>query len=116
MNTLETTLFMLMSVDGKISTGDNDSMDVDQDFPKINGVKEGLWQYYSIEQTTDLWSLNSGRVLAKVGINEKVDEPQKTPVNFVVIDDKHLTQNGIKHLVKKSNKLFIVTVNENHIS
>ena len=36
-----TTLFMLMSVDGKISTGSSDEMDVDKDFPNITGVKEG---------------------------------------------------------------------------
>lgn len=60
-----TTLFMLMSVDGKISTGATDDLDVDKDFPKIMGVQEGLHQYYEIEQTTDLWSLNSGRVQEK---------------------------------------------------
>ena len=49
-----TTLFMLMSVDGKISTGSSDERDVDRDFPKIPGVREGLHQYYEIEQTTDL--------------------------------------------------------------
>ena len=54
-----TTLFMLMSVDGKISTGAVDELDVDRDFPRINGVKEGIYQYYEIEKTTDLWSLNS---------------------------------------------------------
>ena len=54
-----TTLFMLMSVDGKISTGAVDELDVDREFPRINGVKEGLYQYYEIEKTTDLWSLNS---------------------------------------------------------
>lgn len=32
-----TTLFMLMSVDGKISTGASDNLDVDKDFPKIKG-------------------------------------------------------------------------------
>ena len=46
-----TTLFMLMSVDGKISTGAVDELDVDRDFPRINGVKEGLYQYYEIENT-----------------------------------------------------------------
>ena len=54
-----TTLFMLMSVDGKISTGAVDELDVDREFPRINGMKEGLYQYYEIEKTTDLWSLNS---------------------------------------------------------
>lgn len=62
-----TTLFMLMSVDGKISTGATDDLDVDKDFPKIKGVNEGLYQYYEIEQTTDLWSFNSGRVQEKNG-------------------------------------------------
>lgn len=70
-----TTLFMLMSVDGKISTGATDELDVDKDFPKISGTKEGLHQYYKIEQTTDLWSLNSGRVQAKMGVNEKPFQP-----------------------------------------
>ena len=62
---------MLMSVDGKICTGSTDELDVDRDFPKISGVKEGLHQYYEIEQTTDLWSFNTGRVQAKMGVNEK---------------------------------------------
>lgn len=39
MNRPVTTLFMLMSVDGKISTGATDHLDMDQDFPKIDGVK-----------------------------------------------------------------------------
>ncbi len=50
---------MLMSVDGKISTGAVDELDVDRDFPRINGMKKGVYQYYEIEKTTDLWSLNS---------------------------------------------------------
>ena len=33
-----TTLFMLMSVDGKISTGSTDELDVDRDFPEIPGI------------------------------------------------------------------------------
>ena len=39
MNRPITTLFMLESLDGKISTGNSDNLDVDKDFPKINGVK-----------------------------------------------------------------------------
>ena len=84
-----TTLFMLMSVDGKISTGAVDDLDVDKDFPQIAGVKEGLSQYYEIEQTTDLWSLNSGRTQAKIGANEK-PFPQKTVVSFVARTSKRM--------------------------
>src|SRR5262249_14073026 len=110
-----TTLFMLMSVDGKISTGDNDSMDVDKDLPQITGVKEGLPQYYELEKWTDLYSMNSGRVFAKIGINKKTDEPQKLPVSFIVIDNElHLTEKGVTYLAKKSKTLFIATTNKNH--
>ncbi len=108
-----TTLFMLMSVDGKISTGASDNLDVDKDFPKISGVKEGLHQYYEIEQTTDLWSLNSGRVQAKIGVNTK-NMPNKTPVSFVVIDNKHLTEQGIRYFCALSKQFVLVTSNENH--
>jgi hypothetical protein len=44
-----TTLFMLASLDGKISTGYVDTLDVDPDFPRIVGVKEGLHHYYDLE-------------------------------------------------------------------
>ena len=66
-----TTLFMLMSVDGKISTGAADELDVDRDFPKITGLREGLHQYYEIEQTTDLWSFNNTCSFATVSPDGK---------------------------------------------
>lgn len=40
-----TTLIVLVSVDGKISTGATDETDVDRDLPQIPGLKEGLHQY-----------------------------------------------------------------------
>ncbi len=86
-------MFLLISVDGKISTGDTDVMDVDKDYLNIAGVKEGLKQYYDLELETDLFSFNTGRVFAKVGMNEKTDEPKKLPVSFVVVDNEpHLTE------------------------
>ncbi len=108
-----TTLFMLMSVDGKISTGATDDLDVDKDFPKIAGVQEGLHQYYEIEQTTDLWSLNSGRVQAKIGVNKR-KMPNKTPVSFVVIDNNHLTEHGVRYLCTLSKEFVLVTSNVDH--
>ena len=108
-----TTLFMLMSIDGKISTGATDDLDVDKDFPKIAGVQEGLHQYYEIEQTTDLWSLNSGRVQEKMGVNWK-EIPNKSPISFVLIDNKHLTEHGIRYFCARSKKFVLVTSNPNH--
>jgi 2,5-diamino-6-(ribosylamino)-4(3H)-pyrimidinone 5'-phosphate reductase len=110
-----TTLFMLESLDGKISTGDNDELDTDKDFKRITGIKEGVHQYYDIEKTTDLFSLNSGRVMAKIGINERTTEPAKMEVNFIIIDNKpHLTEKGIIYLAKWVSTLYLVTTNKNH--
>lgn len=108
-----TTLFMLMSVDGKISTGAADNLDVDRDFPKIAGVREGLHQYYEIEQTTDLWTLNSGRVQAKIGVNTK-EMPNKTPVSFAIIDNGHLDGHGVRYLCALSKELVLITSNREH--
>lgn len=108
-----TTLFMLMSVDGKISTGATDELDVDSDFPNIAGVEEGLHQYYEIEQTTDLWSFNTGRVQAKMGVNEK-KMPSKMPVSFVLLDNHHLTNHGVEYFCELSKQAVVITSNASH--
>lgn len=108
-----TTLFMLMSADGKISTGATDVLDVDKDFPKLPGVREGLHQYYEIEQTTDLWSLNSGRVQAKMGANSK-PLPGKSPVSFVLMDNTHLDENGVRYFCALAKEFVLITTNPAH--
>ena len=111
----ETTLFMLMSIDGKISTGNIDDRDVDKDFPKIIGIKEGLKQYYELEETTDLFSMNSGKVMVKVGANIQKENVQKIPVSFIIIDNKpHLNNVGVEYFIKRSNVFYLVTKNKNH--
>lgn len=109
------TLFLIQSLDGKISTGDVDTLDVDKDFKRITGVKEGLQQYYDIEMTTDKVSLNSGRVMAKIGLNSRTNTPKKIPVSFVIIDNKpHLNEKGIIYLTKWVKTLYLVTTNKEH--
>lgn len=104
---------MLSSLDGKISTGAADELDFDRDLPEIKGVCEGLYQYYEIEQTTDLWSLNSGGVQAKFGVNER-PKPEKSPVSFVLIDNTHLKEDGIRYFSALSQTFVLITENKNH--
>ena len=112
-----TTLFMLESLDGKITSGNTDELDADKDWCKINGVKEGLQQYYDIECTTDYFSLNTGRVMAKIGVNDRKEYHSKVEVVFVIIDNKpHLNQNGIDYICHWVEKLILVTTNKNHIA
>lgn len=110
-----TTLFMIESVDGKISTGDIDELDVDKDFKRIVGVKEGLHQYYDLEKQTDLFSLNTGRVMQKIGVNERTKEPTKMEASFIIIDSKpHLNEKGVEYLAKWVKTLYLVTTNKEH--
>lgn len=112
-----TTLFMLESLDGKISSGNNDELDADKDWCRIEGVKEGLQQYYDIECTTDYFSLNTGRVMAKIGVNDRKEYHNKVEVNFVIIDNKpHLNENGIDYICNWVEKLILVTTNKNHVA
>ena len=114
-NRPHTTLFMIESLDGKISTGDVDELDVDKDFKRIFGVKEGLHQYYELEQKTDWYSLNTGRVMAKIGVNTRTKEPSKMDVNFIIIDNKpHLDEKGVAYLAKWVQTLYLVTTNKKH--
>lgn len=99
----------------KITSGNSDCLDADKDWCQIDGVKEGLHQYYEIEQKTDLFSLNTGRVMAKIGINEKNEIPKKTPCSFIIIDNKpHLKESGIDYLCNLVKTLYLVTTNKNH--
>ena len=111
-----TTLFMLESLDGKINSGNSDALDVDRDWKTIDGLKEGLQQYYDIESETDLFSLNTGRVMAKIGINEREGEPEKIDaVTFVIIDNApHLNERGIDYLCRWVGRLILVTTNSKH--
>ncbi len=43
MNRPVTTLFMLMSLDGKISTGEGDRLDFDRDLPLVPGVADACF-------------------------------------------------------------------------
>lgn len=112
-----TTLFMLESLDGKINSGNTDELDSDRDWCKIDGVKEGLHQYYEIEQTTDFYSLNTGRVMAKIGVNNRKEHPEKVDCRFIIIDNKpHLNENGINYICNWMDRLILVTTNKNHVA
>lgn len=114
-NRPETTLFMLQSVDGKISTGDIDERDQEIDFPKIKGIKEGYYQYYDFLFKTDRHAIISGNILAKIGVNLREKADDHKDVNLIIIDRQpHLTNRGVNYLLKSFKTIYIVTNNQNH--
>ncbi len=106
---------MLSSLDGKISTGDVNELDVDKDFPRIAGIKEGLHQYYDLEKYTDRVSFNSGKVQAKVGVNQKTWDKDRDDVSFVIVDNKpHLDRQGTEYFATRSENFYLITTNKEH--
>ncbi len=115
MNKPITTLFLIESLDGKITTGDVDELDIDKDFSRIVGVKEGLYQYYDLEKQTDMVSFNSGKVQAKVGVNQRTWSKERDDVSFIVVDNKpHLNKNGIEYFARRSHNFYLLTTNSSH--
>ncbi len=111
----KTTLFIMQSLDGKISTGDIDERDQEIDFPKIKGIKEGNYQYYEFLFKTERDALISGKVLSKIGVNLREKPDNHKDVNLIIIDRKpHLTKNGVKYLINSHKSVYIVTNNKNH--
>lgn len=108
------TLFMISSVDGKISTGSIDKRDTDKDFRILDGVKEGLQQYYDIEKTTDRHSFNTGKVMKKINANNNEFKLNCPDVSFIIVDNNHLTEKGVKNLIERTKRLYLVTKNKNH--
>jgi len=114
-NRPETTLFILQSVDGKISTGDIDERDQEIDFPIIKGIKEGYNQYYEFLFKTERDAVISGKVLEKIGVNLREKADDHKDVNLIIIDRQpHLTYKGLKYLLNSFKSIYIVTNNQNH--
>ena len=110
-----TTLFMLVSADGKISTGPNDDSDFDKDLPSIVNPL-GLQQYYDLEKETDLWTLCTGRTLEKVYRLQPEYKGPQLPVTCVVVDSEHLTTECYQTLCCKFERVIIATYNQRYYS
>lgn len=107
-----TTLFLLASLDGKISTGCSDTLDFDTDLAADSYLSKGLYQYYDIERTMDEWSVISGRIAAKLGANNGTYFKEFVPVSFIVIDSSHLTPEGRQHIADNCERVVFVMPSE----
>ena len=53
--------------------------------------------------------------MTKIGMNKKIQNINKLPVSFIILDNKpHLTKLGINNLIRKTKKLYLITNNKNH--
>lgn len=110
----ETTLFMLMSVDGKISSGFSRDRDLEIDLASFEETRRGLQLYYDIEKTTDLWTICTGKTKSKIGINSTSGRIYEVRANIVIIDNLWLTEDGVNNLCRQYNTVVIFTKNKQH--
>lgn len=109
------TLFLLSSVDGKISSGAGDERGFEQDLPAMRGVGWGLPQYHAMETQSEQYSLSTGRVLAKLGWNGEKDDVSPGPLTQLVLDNRpHLTEQGVRNLLRRNYRLIILTGERAH--
>lgn len=109
-----TTLFMLTSVDGKISTGSSVDRDFDTDLLMFDETKAGIKQYYDAEQETDLWTMCTGKTKAKIGVNAPNDDIVKVSASIAIIDNSHLNTIGVSNLLKQYKRVVVFTKNNRH--
>lgn len=69
-NRPHTTLFLVQSLDGKISSGWTENRDWDKDIATMPYMKEGMDWYYTEEKNTEYWSLITDRIALKLGAQQ----------------------------------------------
>lgn len=104
-----TTLFLLQSLDGKISAGPDDTDDLELRIPR-----EELQCYYDLEQQTDEWSFITGRVMAKMIDFVGLDVTVHVPITLVISDTSHLNSSHLDVLCKKFKRVIVWTGNPMH--
>lgn len=108
MNRPITTVFMLQSIDGKISFNGTGRLDFDDKIPMLSWSAKGINRYYEAEIGMDETTLMSGKTLKVVGWNEKVVRENKE-LMIVIIDNNHLTREGLLRLHNSNKRVILVT-------
>ena len=103
MGRAETTLFLLSSIDGKISTGFTDVFDFDRDLPNIPATKQGLIHYYRVEKELPPYTIITGRVLQKIGATSGYFYKQHINATFIVLDKGYMNFGAIKNMAENCN-------------
>ena len=112
----ETTLFLSLSVDGRITSHDSDDFDPDPKWKQQPGVRGLLQQFYEFNEP-GMSALTIGSYMSKVGVNTRQAVPKKEKVSLVVLDpDADLNLQGIKYLTQNLEHLYYVCLKSHPIA
>lgn len=112
----ETTLFLNISVDGRITSHDSDAFDQDKNWKQAPGVRGILQQFYEFKQT-GMTALTTGSSMAALGSNYRTGKPKKEPISLVVLDpDADLTPQGLTFLAQNVTQLILICLTTHPIN
>lgn len=109
MNRPVTTMFLPLSVDGRITSHDSDGMDPEKwkQNPRIQAI---LAQFYDFAGG-EVFTVTSGEAMAKLGVNNRLSQPRPLDFNLVVIDrPQMLNSHGVRYLSQNVKRLILVTL------
>jgi 2,5-diamino-6-(ribosylamino)-4(3H)-pyrimidinone 5'-phosphate reductase len=93
-----TTLFLVNSVDGRITSHDSDTLDPNKVWkhdPKIQAITQPFFDF----ARGNIHTLTYGESLVEIGVNTRMNLGKKSDVSLVVMDEaNHLTIEGVLYL------------------
>lgn len=105
-----TTLFLLSSVDGKISSGNGSMFNARKDWYHVPTIAIGLQQFVDIKQTVDSWLFTTAKTLLSFNVNHLNYTPERTEASVAIIDNhQRLTRHGRQILSNYYRNIVIFT-------
>ncbi|MCT4396691.1 dihydrofolate reductase family protein [Periweissella beninensis] len=110
-----TTLFLLSSLDGKISSGNSSTFNARKEWYQIPEIAIGLQQFVDIKQTVDAWLFTTAKSLLSFNVNHLSYTPERTESSIAIIDNhQRLTRHGRKILANYYRRVVIFTEHPNY--
>lgn len=111
----ETTMFLTMSVDGRITSHDSDELDSDKTWKQDPKIQARMQQFFEFAEG-GIHTVTYGEAMAKVGVNTREGAPQELDINMILIDDLGLiTNKGIRYLARSVDQLYVLCMTDNPI-
>lgn len=108
-----TTLFLVNSVDGRITSHDSDEVDPNKQWKKDPRIAALLQPFFDFAQGS-IHTLTYAETLVKVGINQRTGKAERLDVDLIVLDEHSLLQkSGLHYLSSHVNHLYLACLH-NH--
>jgi riboflavin biosynthesis pyrimidine reductase len=109
------TLFLSLSVDGRITSHDSDTFDPDPTWKNTPGIRGILQQFYDFA-SPGMTVLTTGQFMQKLGVNDRDNPPKKESFSMIVLDpDADLTPKGLKYLSQNVQNLYLICLSSHPI-